>query len=136
MSSVLISISFQSCKALFETLCILQCKTCDKSYIGQSERPITIKRREHVRYIRTNNSTSAYVNHILNNRKEYGNPEQTLQLLQSCNKGNLINCWETFHMQQLQHLSLLIGEQQPHEMNPLYALDNITGQTDTRQAAT
>jgi hypothetical protein len=47
-----------------------------------------------------------------------------------------MNCWETFHMQQLQHLGLLIDEQQPHELSPLYALGSITGQTDTRQAAT
>ena len=65
----------------------LQCKTCKKSYVGQTERSIEIRHGEHVRYIKTNNSLSAYALHILNNRQEYGNSEHTIQLLQACAKG-------------------------------------------------
>ena len=41
-------------------------------YIGQSGRPITMRHKEHVRYVRTNNPISAYAQHILNNQHEYG----------------------------------------------------------------
>jgi hypothetical protein len=33
--------------------------------------------KEHIRYIRSNNSTSAYATHILDNRHEYGKEEHT-----------------------------------------------------------
>jgi hypothetical protein len=42
---------------------------------------INIRYKEQIRYIRTNNSISAYAAHILENRHEYGNKENTLQLL-------------------------------------------------------
>jgi hypothetical protein len=48
----------------------VKCKTCNKKYVGQSGRPITTRHKAHIRYIRTNNTTSAYAAHILNNRHE------------------------------------------------------------------
>jgi hypothetical protein len=44
-------------------------------------------------------------------------------------KGNFINLWETFHIQQLHHLRLLIDEQQQHELNPLYTLGRVPQQS-------
>jgi hypothetical protein len=51
-----------------------------------------------------------------------------------CDKEHLMNCWETFYMQQLQQLGQLIGEQQPHKPNLLYVLGSIDRQIDTHQA--
>ena len=50
----------------------LQCNTCKDVYVGQSGRDINTRYKEHIRYIRTNNPTSAYASHILNNRHEIG----------------------------------------------------------------
>jgi hypothetical protein len=47
----------------------LKCNTCNKVYVGQSGRAIIVRFEEH---IRSNNSTSAYATHILENRHEYG----------------------------------------------------------------
>ena len=48
--------------------------------------------------------------HIINNQQEYGKPEHTLQLLQPCQKGKVMNYWESLYIQSLpQHL--LIAEQ-------------------------
>ena len=69
-----------------------QCKTCNKSDVGQTGNSIEIRHREHVRYIKTNNPLSAYALHILNNRHEYGNPEHTTQLLQAHGKRKIMNC--------------------------------------------
>jgi len=44
--------------------------TCNNSYVGQSDRSIATRHKEHTRYIRTNNPISAYALHILNNRHE------------------------------------------------------------------
>ena len=65
----------------------LKCNTCNKVYVGQSGRAIDIRFKEHIRYIRSNNSTSAYAAHILENRHGHGTKENTLQLLKPCRKG-------------------------------------------------
>jgi hypothetical protein len=64
-----------------------------------------------MRYIRTNSPHSAYALHILNTQHAYGPLEHTLHMLKTCHKGNLMNIWENFYMQQLNHLQLLIDEQ-------------------------
>ena len=55
----------------------LKCNSCNNAYVGQSGRPITIRHREHLRYIRSNNPTSAYAMHILDNRHEFGSADET-----------------------------------------------------------
>ena len=46
-------------------------KTCHKSYVGQTNRNLNLRYREHVRYIKNNDPRSAYALHILNCRHEY-----------------------------------------------------------------
>jgi hypothetical protein len=108
-----------------EYVCGLRCATCRNVYIGQSVRSITTRYQEHTRYIITNTLHSPYALHLLNTQLEYGSTENTLHMLKSCHKGNLMNIWEKFYMQQLHHLQLLIDEQSPQELNPLYTLGYI-----------
>ena len=56
----------------------LKCNACSKVYLGQSGKLITIRRKGNIRYIRTNNQTSAYAMHTLDNRHEYGTVYKTL----------------------------------------------------------
>jgi len=58
-----------------------------------------VRHREHIRYIKTNNSLSTHALHILQNRHEYGTIADTLQLLKTCQKGTRMNCWEALYMQ-------------------------------------
>jgi hypothetical protein len=76
----------------------LQCKTCNKSYVGQTGRSIAIRYLEHIQYIKTNISVSAFALYILNNKHKYGSLEHTIQLLQACSKGKMMNWWESFYM--------------------------------------
>jgi hypothetical protein len=99
-----------------------QCNTCRKSYVGQCGRSILTRHKEHLRYIRTNNPISTYALHILNNQHEFGPPQQTLQLLQPCTKGTIMNQWEAFYIQRLHNLGSLIEEQQPPAHSPLFTL--------------
>jgi hypothetical protein len=71
----------------------------------------------------------AYALHILNNTYEYGPPGNTLRMLKPCQKGNFMNLWKTFYIQQLHYLRLLFDEQQQHELNPLYTLGRIPQQS-------
>jgi len=100
----------------------VKCKTCNKKYVGQTGRPITTRYKEHIRYIRSNNTTSAYATHILNNRHEYGTAENTLKLLHPCRKGQEMNNWENLYIQMYRQLDRLITEQQVKDPNPLYEL--------------
>jgi hypothetical protein len=100
----------------------LQCNTCNRAYTGQSGRSIAIRHKEHLCYIRTNNPTSAYALHILNNRHEYGTAEDTLELLKPCQKSTRMNCWETFYIHLSHQHDTLITEQQVYDINPLYAI--------------
>jgi hypothetical protein len=93
--------------------------------VGQSVRAVAVSYEEHIRYIQTNDRTSTYVLHILNQQHEYGCLNETLKLLKAYDKGNLMNLWEKFYIQQLSHMGKLISEQQPQEPNTLYALGSV-----------
>jgi len=116
----------------------LQCNTCNKAYIGQSDRSINTRYKEHIRYIRSNNPQSAYAMHILQNRHEYGPAIETLQLLKACTKGTRMSCWENMYMQTFHNHGTLITEEEIGDPNPLYNIINestfITDNTrsDTR----
>jgi len=107
-------------------ICVLKCKTCSDSYFGQTGRWIGIRHREHTRYMKTNNPLSAYALHILNNKHEYGNADQTVELLKPCNRRNKVNCWESFCVQIFQHQNKLIDEQKANDLNPPYTSTNVT----------
>jgi hypothetical protein len=103
----------------------LKCNTCNNAYIGESGRSITVRHKEHACYVRTNNPTSAYALHILNNKHEYGTAAKTLELLKPCHKGTHMNCWETFYMQIFHQHKLLINEQNISDTNPIYELTDM-----------
>ena len=81
-----------------------------------------MRHKVHVRYIRTNNLTSAYALHILNNKHEYGTAAETLELLKTCHEITHMDCWETFYMHTFHKHKILITEQQVSDINPLYEL--------------
>jgi hypothetical protein len=104
----------------------LTCNTCNGMYVGQSVRTTNIRYKEHIGYIRTNNSTSAYAEHILENRHEYRTKENTLQLLKACQKGTRMNCWEALYIQAFHQQKILIAVQKVSDTNPLFELAQIT----------
>jgi hypothetical protein len=69
---------------------------------------------------------SAYAEHILQNRHEYRTATDTLQLLQECQKGTHLNCWEALHIQTYHQQNVLIDEQLVYEANPLFQFVNKT----------
>jgi hypothetical protein len=103
----------------------LKCNTCNYAYVGQSGRPITTRHKEHLRYIRNNNPTSAYAMHILDNRHEFGPAEETLKLLKHCSKGGRMDCWESLFIHLHHKNNILIAEQQANDTNPLFELATI-----------
>jgi hypothetical protein len=106
-------------------VCEIKCNTCSKNYVGQSGRPIAIRHKEHIRYIKTNNPASAYATHILNNRHEHGTANDTLNLIQPCRKSMKMNHWENMYIQIYRQQNRLITEQQVSELNLLYELAQL-----------
>ena len=103
----------------------LKCNTCNNGYVGQSSRPITVRHREHLRYIRNNNPISAYATHILDKRHGFGSADETLKLLKSCTKGTRMGCWEALCMHIHYKHNILISKQQVTDTNPLFDLARI-----------
>jgi len=97
----------------------LKCNACNKVYLGQSSKLITIRPKEHIRYIRTNNQTSTYAMHTLDNRHEYGTVYEILKLLQPCNKGTKMIFWESLYIQTYRQHNRLFTEQNLSDNNPL-----------------
>jgi hypothetical protein len=104
----------------------LQCTTCNKLYVGQTGRSIATRYLEHIRYIRNNNPLSRYATHISNNRHDYDKPELTLQSLQICEKGYIMDCWESQHIQLLKQQKLLIDAQRVNDLKPVYSVAHTT----------
>jgi len=103
----------------------LKFNTCNKVYVGQSSSAIGVRFKEHIRYIKSNKSTSAYATHILENSHVYGTKENTLQLLKACQKVRHMDCWEALYIQVLRQKKVLIDEKQISDANPLFELAKI-----------
>ena len=93
--------------------------------LNRSGTAINVRYKEHARYIRTNNPKSAQATHLLDNRREYGTEENTLQLLQAYQNGTRMDCWEALYIQTLHEQKILITEQQINDTNPLFELAKI-----------
>jgi hypothetical protein len=90
--------------------------------LARSGWKIAIRYKEHTRYIKYNNSQSAYANHILQNNHEYRPIEQSMELLQKENKGKKMNRWESYYIQYFTYHNNIIEEQTYTKRNPLFQL--------------
>ena len=100
----------------------LTCKTCNKVYIGQTSRNLTIRYREHIRYIKNNDPQSAYALYILQNRREYGLLKDSMTLLKPFHKPSMLIPYEQLVIQAFHRNGTLIPEQNCNEQNPLFRL--------------
>ena len=75
---------------------------------------------------RHNNPQSAYAQHILNKRHEYGTINNTMYLLKQINKTSMLLPYEQVYIQTHQHHKQLISEQNTGEHNPIYQLIHDT----------
>jgi hypothetical protein len=91
-------------------------------YIGQASRNLTLRFREHIRYIRNNDPQSAYAQHILHNIHEYGTFADTMILLKPIHNIASIIPYEQLFIQTFQQDNNLIPEQYSGEPNPLFQL--------------
>jgi hypothetical protein len=109
----------------------LICNTCKLAYIEQTSRNLKLRYQEHTQYIRHNNPHSAYAQHILQNRHEYGPITDTMKLLKSEQNTNMLIPYEQLYIQTYHQVGHLIPEQNTGEYNPLLQLITDTLPTPT-----
>jgi len=100
----------------------LTCNTFNRAYIGQTSRNLTLRYREHIRYIKNNHPQSAYALHILQNIHEYGPLKDTMSLLKPIYKTSKLIPYEKLLIQNFHQKGNLIPEQNCGEQNPLFLL--------------
>ena len=105
------------------------CGTCNKPYIGQTSRNIAIRYKEHIRYIRNNQPQSAYAEHILKNKHDYGKFENTMTLIKHITTPSKLIPYEQLIMQQVYNKQKLIIEQECYDHNQLYKLAKTVDNT-------
>ena len=77
-------------------------------YIGQTSRNLKQRYREHIRYIR---NKSAYAQHILQNRHEYGSITDTMTILKPIHKMSMLTPYEQLFIRTFHYNGNLITEQ-------------------------
>ena len=85
--------------------------------------------KEQIRYIRNNQPQSAYAEHILRNKHEYGKLENTMTLIKHINKPSKLIPYEQLIIQQVYNKDNLIPEQECYDHNQLYKLANTVDST-------
>ena len=94
----------------------------NKAYIGQTNRNLSIRYSEHIRYIKNSDPQSAYAQHILRKIHEYGTLTDTVSLLKHIHNPTKLIPHEQLFIQTFHHHGNLISEQSAPEPNPLFQL--------------
>ena len=98
----------------------LTCNNCNLSYVGQTIRSLKIRFQEHIRYIRSNNTQSAFAQHILQNQHKYGQMNSIMTLLKPLSSPSMLIPYEQYHIQILNQEGKLIPEKYTGELNPIF----------------
>jgi hypothetical protein len=98
------------------------CKTYKKAYIGQTNRNLTLRFCEHIRYVKNNDPKYAYAQHILQNIHEYGTLVDTIPLFKPIHNTAKLIPYEQLFIQTFDHNGNLIDEQSASDPNPLFQL--------------
>jgi len=113
----------------------LTCNTCNLAYIGQTSRNVKTRYHEHIRYIKNNNPQSAYAQHLLNNRHQFGTIDNIMILLKPLHSQHLLTTYEQFYIHSFHKNGKLISEQSPGNPNPLFDLTTHLSQPRANRAS-
>jgi hypothetical protein len=78
----------------------LKCNDCPLKYIGQ-RRIFRVRYNEYIHAVKTNKQNSKYAQHILNTGHTYSTINETLEILHTEKKGQLLNTLERYHVYDL-----------------------------------
>jgi len=72
----------------------LTCPDCNKTYVGQTGRMSLARFNEHKAAFKTNNNTSDYAKHLIEQTHSFSTIHNTMQILKRHNKGAYLNSIE------------------------------------------
>jgi hypothetical protein len=98
----------------------LKCMDCPQYYIGQTGRTFNIRYKEHIRDIRNNNDNIGYAQNILNNKHEYGNIQDTMDILQVTQKGRLMDTIEKYYIYKANREGITLNDTHTNNKNPIF----------------
>jgi hypothetical protein len=81
---------------------------CPLKYIGRTGRTFNTRYKEHIHDIRSNNSNSGYLNHILNTGHAFGTIMDTMDIITTGRKGKYFNTLERYHIYKISRENLHI----------------------------
>jgi hypothetical protein len=94
--------------------------------MGQTSRDLHTRYKEHIMYVKNNDTKSAYAQHILDNQHEFGQVQNAMKLIHTCNRRNEILHLENLFIEKYSSEGRLIEEQIPHKHNILFTLGKLS----------
>jgi hypothetical protein len=91
-------------------------------YIGQTGRTFSIRYKEHIHDIRSNNSNSGYLNHILNTGHAYGTVTDTMDIITTGRKSKHLNTLERYHIYKTSRKNLHMNDIYIDTHNPIFGV--------------
>jgi len=76
----------------------LTCSDCREAYVGQTDRNLETRFREHKNAFRTASQSSNFAKHLMEGTHSFGPIHNTMQILQLQNKGAHLNNIERFYI--------------------------------------
>jgi hypothetical protein len=98
----------------------LRCTECLKRYVGQTGRTFESRYKEHIRYIKNNETNSKFSQHILDTTREYGTIEKIMKPLHFSKEGSLLDTYERLHIYEVTKQKLQLNDNYTEMYNPIY----------------
>jgi hypothetical protein len=98
----------------------LECKECDKKYIGQTGPSFKTRFKEHTRDYETNAKKSLYAKHLLEEKHKMESIDDTMTIMSIQKKGPMMNTIEQYHIYELTKTGNHLNEQFTEKPNPIF----------------
>jgi hypothetical protein len=98
----------------------MKCKDCSVKYVGQRGRTFNTRYKEHICYIKSNNSNTGYSRHILDTRHTYGTMEDTMDVVRISRKGQYLNALKKYYIHKISREKIHMNDTNIDEHNPIF----------------
>jgi hypothetical protein len=98
----------------------MKCLDCPLKYVGQTGRMFSVRYKEHIHAIRSNNSNFGYSNHILHTGHTHGTVTDTMDVTSTGRKGRHLHTLEKYHIYKISKSNLHMKDMHINTHNPIF----------------
>jgi hypothetical protein len=98
----------------------LECPTCKKRYVGQTERSFRIRYKEHNRDYRYGKYKSKYSQHVIEEGHIFGTIDNIMKPLHFAQKGKMLDAWKKFYIFKETKTGNQINDRLTVQHNPIF----------------